>query len=98
MKFYHATTPEIMDEIIEEGRIRRSWDGVVYLCKTAEDAAKFVAIRGAKTIQTIEVDLNESEVEESHDHAESFFRCKAYIYGKDIEVTGDEDIEEYEVK
>ena len=95
MKFYHATTPEIMDKIIEEGRIRRSSDGVVYLCKKPVEAAAFVTIRGADIVKVIEVDLNESEVEESHDHSEAFFGCKAYTYGKDIDLPETVKIEEY---
>ena len=49
-KFYHAATPEIMEKIVNSGVIRRSWDGVVYLCDNAVDAVKFVAIRGAKIV------------------------------------------------
>ena len=32
MKFYHATTTENMEKIAATGIIRKSWDGVVYLC------------------------------------------------------------------
>lgn len=98
MKFYHAATPEIMNRIVESGVIRRSWDGVVYLCDNAVDAVKFVAIRGAKIVQAIEVDLDEEEVKESHDHSEAFFGCKAYTYNKDINLTETVMIEEYAVE
>ena len=43
----------------------------------------------------VEVELDESEVEESHDHNEHFFQCKAYIHHGDIEVTGAEPTWEY---
>ena len=96
-KFYHATTPEIMERIVDSGVIRRSWDGVVYLCDNAVDAVKFVAIRGAKIVQTIEVELDEKAVEESNDHCEAFFGCKAYTYDNDITLQETVKIEEYAV-
>lgn len=96
-KYYHAATPEIMKKIVDSGVIRRSWDGVVYLCDNAVDAVKFVAIRGAKIVQTIEVELDEKAVEESDDHCEAFFGCKVYIYGNDINLPGTVKIEEYAV-
>ena len=96
-KFYHATTPEIMERIVDSGVIRRSWDGVVYLCDNAVDAAKFVAIRGAKIVQTIEVELDEKAVEESNDHCEAFVGCKAYTYDNDIILKETVKIEEYAV-
>lgn len=96
-KFYHAATPEIMKMIVDSGVIRKSWDGVVYLCDNAVDAVKFVAIRGAKIVQTIEVELDEKEVKESRDHCEAFFGCKAYTYDNDINLPENAKIEEYEV-
>ena len=89
-KYYHAATPEIMKKIVDSGVIRRSWDGVVYRCDNAVVAVKLVAIRGAKIVQTIEVELDEKAVEESDDHCEAFFVCKAYIYGHDINLPGAE--------
>lgn len=97
-KFYHAATPEIMEKIVNSGVIRRSWDGVVYLCDNAVDAVKFVAIRGAKIVQTIEVELDEKTVEESDDHCEAFFGCKAYTYDNDINLQETVKIEEYAVR
>lgn len=97
MKFYHAATPEIMKKIVDSGVIRRSWDGVVYLCDNAVDAVKFVAIRGAKIVQVIEVELDKNEVKESVDHCEAFFGCKAYTYGDDICLPETVKIEEYAV-
>lgn len=97
MKFYHATLKENMKKIIDEQRIRQSWDGVVYLCKQAVDSCKFLAVRGVREMSVIEIELNESDVEESFDHSESFFKCKAYMYYGDIELSGDENIYTYEV-
>lgn len=36
------------------------------------------------------------EVEESHDHSETFFKCKAYIKHGDIVLSGDERIFDYD--
>ncbi len=86
MKYYHAAPPEVMEQILNDGVIKASWDGFVYLCKKPEEAARFVAIRGYHNIDVIEVDLNENEVQESHDHSETFFGCKAYVYMYHIKV------------
>ena len=40
--------------------------------------------------------LDEKEVEESHDHSETFFKCKAYIKHGDIVLSGDERIFDYD--
>ena len=95
MKYYHATTEETAIKIFTDGALRKGWDGCIYLCKEAADACKFLVIRGIKKMVVIEVELDETAVEESHDHAEHFFGCKAYIYHGDIEVTGAEPTFEY---
>lgn len=95
MKFYHAAPRETMEKIVGEGRIRKSWDGVVYLCKEPIDACKFLVIRGLKTVSVIEVDIDEKNVSESHDHSESFFQCKAYMKNGDIKLTGAENVWDY---
>lgn len=95
MKYYHATPKEAMMKIVGEGRIRKSCDGVVYLCKEAVDSCKFLVIRGMREMSVIEVEIDEDSVEESHDHAESFFGCKAYIHEGDIELTEDENVWDY---
>ena len=40
-------------------------DGGVYLCDTAKDACKFLAIRGVKRIYVFEVEVNEIQMVES---------------------------------
>ncbi|MDO4331787.1 MAG: hypothetical protein Q4C58_03775 [Eubacteriales bacterium] len=92
MKYYHAAPKEMMLKIVGEGRIRKSGDGVVYLCREAVDSCKFLVIRG---MSVIEVDIDKSEVKESHDHSEAFFRCKAYMHKGDIELTGNEKVWDY---
>ena len=96
MKFYHATTLDNVESILQDGKIKTGWDGMIYLCKRPEEAARFVIIRGEKTAVVIEVDLEEEKVKESADHSEKFFGCKAYIYEEDIEVCGEENVKLYE--
>lgn len=96
MKFYHAAPRETMEKIVSEGRIRKSWDGEVYLCKKPEDSCKFLVIRGMRKMSVIEVDIDKNRVKESHDHSEAFFRCKAYMHNGDIELTGKENVRDYE--
>lgn len=97
MKFYHATTEENIIKILEEGIIKHSIGGVVFLCKDPIDACKFLAIRGCKKICVLELSLKENEVQESFDHSEAFFKCKAFIHNGDIFLHGTEKIIEYSV-
>lgn len=96
MRFYHAAPKETMMKIYAEGVLKKSWDGVVYMCKDSIDACKFLVIRGMRQMSVIELELDEKEVEESHDHSETFFKCKAYIKHGDIVLSGDERIFDYD--
>lgn len=95
MKFYHATTTENAEKILDEGMIRHSAGGIVFLCRKPMDACKFLLIRGIKEICVIEVNLRKNSVEESNDHSEAFFQCKAYTHNGDIKLSGAEDVEAY---
>ena len=53
MKYYHAAPREIMVKIAGEGIIKKSWDGMVYLCKEAVDSCKFLIMRGMKEMSVI---------------------------------------------
>ena len=97
MKFYHATTIKNAESIAEEKVIKKGWDGMVYLCTKKEDACKFLFVRLIREVCVIEVDLNEEDVEESFDHSESFFKCKAYMHKGDIKLTGKENVETYKM-
>lgn len=81
--YYHATPFTNLDSILEYG-IRRSMEGIVYLTTKPKDAVKFVAIRGCKDILVCQVSVDEELVEESFDHNEEFFKCRAYAYSQDI--------------
>lgn len=64
--------------------------------KKDNHACKFLVIRGMRQMSVIELELDEKEVEESHDHSETFFKCKAYIKHGDIVLSGDERIFDYD--
>lgn len=81
--YYHATPFENLDSIIADG-LKRGYDGVVYLAETPEDALKFLRIRFCTDTLVIRVDLEEAEVEESFDHSQAFFQCRAFMYPHDI--------------
>lgn len=98
MKLYHATTVENMKRIQKDGLIKGSFGREVFLCKKPLDACKFLVIRGIRRMCVIEVDLKEDTVRESFDHSEAFFQCKAYVHNGNVELTGVEEIEEYEFK
>lgn len=78
-KFYHATDFKNLHSILEEG-IKPGFEGIVYLAETKEDARKFVALRFYEKVVVIEVELEESDVEETFDHNYSFFKCRAFGY------------------
>lgn len=86
MKFYHATTEENALKIVLDGKIKKSVEGAVFVCKNPLDACKFLVIRGIEKIIVFEVDLDEKRIVESTDHSEDFFQCKAYMYNGEIEI------------
>lgn len=86
-KYYHGTSYNNLLKIINDGKIKHSIEGGVYLAKTKEDALKFVALRFYnEDIAIIEVNVDDNNIEETFDHNEEFFKCKAYIYNGDISI------------
>lgn len=83
-RYFHATTHENAEKIMQDGVIRKGMEGGVYICKQPLEAARFVVIRGHETGTIFEVELEERKVVEAHDHNEAFFGCKAYMYMDDI--------------
>lgn len=77
--YYHATDKKNIDSIISEG-IKPGFDGMVYLCEIPEDACKFMLVHGYHEAAVFEVSLDENDVEESFDHSQAFFGCRAYMY------------------
>lgn len=84
-KFYHATPYSNLYSILCDG-LKRGTDKAVYLAETREAALKFICVRCFDPILVIEVDLDESKVEESFDHSYNFFKERAFIYPEDIQV------------
>lgn len=87
-RMYHCTLIDNMYSIKTEG-LKRGMDGVIYLTEKPEDAAKFLAARmiAPERMRIIEIHrrhFDEGFLEESTDHSERFFGCKAYMYGKDV--------------
>ena len=83
-KYYHATNFANFSGIMADDVIKAGIDGSVYLCETAKDACKFLAIREVKREYVFKVEVDEARVVESFDHDEGFFGCKAYLYLGDI--------------
>ena len=81
--YYHATPFENLNSSLDQGFIR-GYDGVVYLTEKPEEAARFVAIRGCRKILVLGIEIEESLVEESFDHSQAFFGCRAYMHKNDI--------------
>lgn len=76
--YYHATDMKNLDSIMEKGILPSRFESVVYLAESYEDAIKFVMLRGYKEILVLPCDVG--PVEETYDHSEQFFKCKAYGY------------------
>lgn len=93
-KYYHATPFKNMPSILEEG-IRLSYDGVVYLCKSEQDAAKFAIVHACNHFVVFEVELKDKDVVETFDHSETFFRCRCYGSTKHIDASNIKRIIEY---
>lgn len=97
MKYYHATELKNLGNILVEG-IKPGIDGVVYLTTAPEDALKFLAIRGIQDIVVFEVKLLQSWVEESFDHNQAFFKCRAYCYYGTIQPEKISNVWQYDLK
>lgn len=85
---YHATTEENFGSIMVEG-IKAGFEGGVYLADSYQNAAKFLVFRRGTIyiFQIIMSKLKRSKLQESFDHDEDFFKCKAYFYNGSIPAT-----------
>lgn len=85
--YWHATSMDNLGSIMSNGIKKDRMEGVVYLADSAQNAAKFLVVRGIKEIVSLRISakkLDPSKLSESFDHVQSFFECKAYIYEGDI--------------
>lgn len=92
--YYHATPYENLNSILEYG-LKKGHDGIIYLTEAPEDALKFLRIRLCSDILMIEVVLDERDVEETFDHSEAFFKCRAYGYPQDIKFSKIKNLSRY---
>lgn len=81
--YYHATPYENLESIMDQG-ILKGCDGVVYLTEKPEEAARFAAIHGFRKILVLGVEMEESLLNESFDHSQIFFMCRAFTYQGNI--------------
>ena len=81
--YYHATPFENLESIMDQG-LHKGCDGAVYLTEKPEEAARFVAIRGCRKILVLGIEFEDGVVQESFDHSQFFFKCRAYSYSNDI--------------
>mgnify|MGYP001623730981 CR=1 FL=1 len=95
-KYYHASSYDNYYSILDKG-IKTDRFGEIFLCKKPEEAARFLVVRGIKDIVAFEIELDDSEVKESFDHSETFFKCKAYTLNRDIKADEILDITRWEV-
>ena len=84
-KYYHGTSYSNLLKIIEDGKIKKSMEGIVYLAKTKEEAFRFIALRYmTEDIAVIELELDKSKVYETFDHSQRFFKARAFAYNGEI--------------
>ena len=85
MTLYHATKKNNVFPIMREG-LKAGTDGAVYFSDTPENALKFMVVGNTEREEyaVIPVEFETDDIEESHDHDESFFKCKAWAYNGDI--------------
>lgn len=80
---YHATDKRNEEKIMNEGLLP-GIDGGVYFADSPDNALKFIAFKfEAKEVIVLKVrtrELDPKLMEESFDHSEMFFQCKAWVY------------------
>lgn len=85
--YYHATDMRNLGSILSEG-LKTGPDGIVYLTDTPQNALKFVMLRMVPEILVVAVkesSLDKELLEESFDHSQEFFKCRAWGYMGSIE-------------
>lgn len=83
--YYHATQTENLESIIKNGLKRNKIENAVFLCERPEDAAKFLRVRGFTQFVIIPVRVHEKFITESFDHNANFFKCRCWMYHKDVQ-------------
>lgn len=97
---YHATKLDNLDSILSNGLKRNNCEHVIFLCEKPEDAAKFLLVQGIEQFVVIPVFVHEKFLDESFDHSFQFFKCRCWMYHKDIPPRNIDEFEmlEYDAK
>lgn len=82
--FYHSTSFKNLTEIVDKGIECRNIEKLVYLCEKSEDCLKFAYMHGCKDILVLKVKVDESDIVETFDHSENFFKCRCFASIKPI--------------
>lgn len=79
-RYYHATDSRNLESILASG-LQTDPLGYVYLASTEEDALRFMAFRLViEEIAVFEVAVDDLNIEESFDHDERLFGCRAWVH------------------
>lgn len=89
---YHATSMDNLMSITDNGLLVDKCSMGIFMCDKPEDCLKFVYLHGLLDVLMLTIKIDEKDFEESFDHNEAFFKCKAYVTYKDIPT---KDIVEY---
>lgn len=83
--YYHATQKENVFSIMHNG-IKAGMDGYTYLCKDENACLEFMELYHPEggLFAVIPIELNDSEVEISHDHNCTLLPVDAFVYKGDI--------------
>ena len=96
MLYYHATSEDRAMQIVYDGEIKTSIEGIVYLADSYENALKFTILRGYDPIIVFEIEVpDESLIEEQFDHNPRFFQCKSWGYPENIDLSYVKNIYKY---
>lgn len=81
MLYYHATSVDNAKKILESCKIESPLH-INYFCTEPEECLRFIYRNtGSTDCVVFEFDISEEDgfdIEESFDHSEDFFKCKAY--------------------
>lgn len=77
--YYHATELSNLDSIVCNGLEPRNIEKLVYLCEKPGDCLKFALVHGVQgEVLVLTVELDDSDVIETFDHSEAFFKCRCW--------------------
>lgn len=96
--FYHATSKENLVDILENG-LKAGYDGCVYMAEKEDEAVRFLAVRLVPEIVTFKIRIHKKDydkIQETFDHNQRFFKCRAFGYFGNIEVKDIEASKVYE--